>query len=310
MFNRISPQALEVLKALSYFHFLTNNHLVELNVAASAHSLNAKALKELVPPRDDNGNVRSGNGRMRSKYLCNNLRFGGIKDGSGKKQVKVAYLHYLTERGRKFLYWALNDEIEALGEDFEIWIPKPNDTLSNDYFHRCNYVYAHIYLRRWAQLAGAEIDFFTHYYQANPNRSELRGHPPSINQVIWNPQKNSAATPDGLCGITHNGKSRLFVVEMHRHTETKRVIDQLYRNMRATAAIRAKFPDYPTTNDPFVLSIYTEPTIMAAVRKRISRNPSFAPVLKGLLFASLEDLKSGFADAWKYADGTAVNLFR
>ena len=60
MFNRISPQALEVMKALSYFHFLTNNHLVELGVAASAHSLNAKAIRELVPKRDDNGNVRTG----------------------------------------------------------------------------------------------------------------------------------------------------------------------------------------------------------------------------------------------------------
>ena len=115
----------------------------------------------------------------------------------------------------------------------------------------------------------------------------FRGRPPSVNQVIWNPQKNSAATPDGLCGITHNGKSRLFVVEMHRHTETKRVIDQLYRNMRAAAAIRAKFPEYPTTNDPFVLSIYTEPKIMAAVQKRVNQNPSFAPSAERALLVCL-----------------------
>lgn len=98
MFNRISPQALEILKALSYFHFLTNNHLVELGVAKSAHSLNVRAIRELVPKRDDNGNVHTGSGRHRAKYLCNNLRFGGVSDGSGKKQVKTAYLHYLTER--------------------------------------------------------------------------------------------------------------------------------------------------------------------------------------------------------------------
>lgn len=306
MFNRISPQALNVLKALSYFHFLTNNHLVELGVAKSTHSLNVKAIRELVPKRDDNGNVRTGNGRMRAKYLCNNLRFGGLDDGSGQKQVKTAYLHYLTERGLNYLYWACEDELDP---EHELWIPKPNDTLSTDYFHRCNYIYAHIYLRRWAQQSGAEIDFFNHYYQTDTNRPMFRGRPPSVNQVIWNPQKQSTATPDGLCGITYNGKSRLFVVEMHRHTDTKRVIDQLYRNMRAGAAIRAKFPEYETANDPFVLSIYTKPEIMRAVQKRIATNPSFAPVLKGVLFASLEELKSDFENAWEYADKSDVPLF-
>ena len=306
MFNRISPQAQEVLKALSFFHFLTNNHLVELGVAKSAHSLNVKAIRELVPKRDDNGNVRTGNGRHRAKYLCNNLRFGGLSDGSGQKIVKTAYLHYLTERGRNYLYWAFEDEIDP---DEEIWIPKPNDTLSNDYFHRSNYIYAHIYLRRWAQQFGAEIDLFTHYYQADPHRQMFRGRPPSVNQVIWNPEKQSAATPDGLCGVTYKGKSRLFIVEMHRHTDTKRVIDQLYRNMRAGAAIRAKFPEYPTTNDPFVLSIYTKPEIMRAVQKRVLGNPTFEPVLKGLLFATLDGLKGNFSTAWQYADNSPAPLF-
>lgn len=307
MFNSITPQALEVLKALSYFHFLTNNHLVELGVAKSAHSLNVKAIPSLVPPRDENGNVRTGTGKHRAKYLCNNLRFGGISNKQGKKQIKTAYLHYLTERGRNYLHWACGDEIDP---DDDIWVPKPNDTLSNDYFHRCEYVFAHIYLRRWAQQSGAEIDFFNHYYQADDDRPEARGRPPSVNQVTWNPQRNAVATPDGLCGITYKGRSRLFVVEMHRHTDTKRVIDQLYRNMRAGAAIRAKFPEYETANDPFVMSLYTEANIMRAVQKRIRENPTFAPVLKGIVFARLDDLQTDFAAAWRYADNSPVVLFQ
>lgn len=137
----------------------------------------------------------------------------------------------------------------------------------------------------------------------------FRGRPPSINQVVWNPQKQSAATPDGLCGITYKDKSRLFIIEMHRHTDTKRVIDQLYRNMRAGAAIRAKFPEYETTNDPFVLSIYTKPEIMRAAQKRIATNPSFTPVLKGIVFACIDDLKGGFSTAWQYADTSPAPLF-
>lgn len=131
-----------------------------------------------------------------------------------------------------------------------------------------------------------------------------------LDNLIEDDYNTYTGTPDGLCGITHNGKSRLFVVEMHRHTETKRVIDQLYRNKRADAAIRAKFPEYETTNDPIVLSIYTKPEIMRAAQKRVATNPSFAPVLKGLFFASLEDLKTGFDDAWRYADNMPATLFK
>jgi len=303
MFTRIPPASLEVLKALSFFHYLNNDQLVELGIAKSDHSLNAHALRYLVPRRDKTGNVVLDKSKQKAKYLCNNLKYGNKE--AAKKGVKLPYLHFMTQRGKDYLYWACEDELTY----DDIWFPKPKEALTNDYFHRTNYVSTHIYIRRWAQIAGAEIDFATHDYQADPNKPPARGRPASINEIIWDQANNKEAKPDGIFGIDHKGKKRVFLVELHRTTQTKLVVEQLYRNFRAGPAIRAKFHDYPVANDPFILSVHDKPGVLKATRKRVMETPAFDPVRKGVLFAQLEDLRAGFADAWTYADGSPVPLF-
>ena len=48
---------------------------------------------------------------------------------------------------------------------------------------------------------------------------------------------------------------------------------------------------------------------MANVAKRVATNPSFAPVLKGILFSELDELSSAFGEAWRYADGEKARVF-
>ena len=305
MFVRIPPASLEVLKALSYFHYLTNEQLVELGVANSVHSLNAWAMQSLVPKRDRLGNVALDKGKLKAKYLCNNLRFGG--DAERSKQGKQPYIHFMTEAGRNYLYWACEDEL-LNSED--IWIPKPKDALSNDYFHRIDYVTAHIRFRKWAAQSGAVIDFAHHDYQGDPNRPLERGRPVSINQIVWDERTGKKAKPDGIYGIDYKGKKRLFLVEMHKSTATKQVLEQIGRNFNAAPAINAKFHDYPTPNDPFVLSVHYNHSTLKATKRRALEIPALAPFLPGLMFAHLDDLRDGFAGAWSYADDREVKMFQ
>ena len=71
--QKLPKQSLEVLKALSYFHYLTNQQLLNLGVAKSADSLKNWALAKLLPPPQS----KAPNGAKHlSRYYCNSLRYG------------------------------------------------------------------------------------------------------------------------------------------------------------------------------------------------------------------------------------------
>ena len=302
MFERIPPASAKVLRELCHFHFLNRPQMVELGISKSVDSLGIHALPPLAPPRDKDGNEHVPKGKKRNSYLCFTYRYAN--SDPKERGTKQSYVYYLTPAGLDYAQWRFAEELE--NED--IWIPKERAELSNVFFHRRDYVSTHIYLRQWAKDAGAMIDFFTHDYQGDPSHRG-QGRPTSINQVVCNDRRWKTATPDGLLGLTHQGKSRIFSLELHRRTPTTKVVEQIYRNFQSTEGIAATFPGYPTSNDPFMLSVFTEPHIMRASKKAVLEHDAFRLVLKGLLFASLDDLAQDFAQAWTYADNTPAMMF-
>lgn len=288
----LPPAAIKILRALCYFHYLTKPQMVELGLAKSVASLDNHAMPFLAPRRDKTtGKEVLPKGRRKSSFLCQSLTYG-LLDNSDKAG-KNHYMYYLTQAGLDRAYWEFEDEFENEGGDLQakdLWIPAEHDSLSNDYHHRRHYVSAHIAIRQWADKVGATIDFWQHYYQADPKRPKVHGRPPSINRVMWDEQNRKYCTPDGLLGITHEGKSRIYILELHHKTPTKLVVDQLYRDFRASQIIREKFADYPTKNDPFVLSTFVKSDELTATKTRLESNRLFKPVRKGWLSCSLDTL--------------------
>jgi len=295
--QKLPKQSLEVLKALSYFHYLTSQQLVDLGIAKSVDSLNNWALAKLLPPPKAKG------GKHRpSRYFCNSLRYGNTD--ATQAGVKLPYMHYMTQRGLDYLKWACEEELT--GE--KIWIPTPKEVLTNDYFHRQHYVDAHICIRRWAQNVGAEIDFWNHDYQGDRTEPvNSIGRPPSVNSITLS--DGSEIKPDGIFGMTCNGESRLFVLELHNRTPPKGVVAQLHRNFIALETVRAKFLEYSVRNDPIVLSIHSDQTTLTSVRSRIAQNGIFENVKRGLLFALLADLKNCTQSSWTHYDDSQSDLF-
>lgn len=299
---RIPAASTKILRELCYFNFLNNTQMVLLGISKSEPSLGVHALPPLAPRRDKNGDEHIPRGKRRSDYLCGTYRYAN--SDPKEKGTKQRYVYYLTPAGLEYAKWKFADEFEEV----EVWVPPDQEELSNDFFHRRDYVTAHILLRQWARQSGAELDFFTHYYRGDPAHRG-RGRPPSINQVKCDDRRWKTATPDGLLGLTHKGRSRLFVLELHRRTETRKVVEQIYRNFKAMDAINVRFADYPTQNDPFMLSVFSDPGDMPRVKKMVRETRAFDPVLKGLMFASLDELGREFASAWAYADNRTANLF-
>ncbi len=308
----LPPASLNILKALSIYHYLTKPQMVELGLAASVASLENHALPRIAPTLDkDTGEEKIPRGKRQDAYHARSLRNGDFPPGERPK--KADYMYYLTSKGLDEVYWAFEEEFlsELAEQPFdEIWLPKEKKKLTNEYFHRRAYIDVHIALRRWAAQSGAKLDFITHDYQGDPHRPKLRGRPPSVNHVVWDERRQRRIKPDGLLGLTIGDVSRLFVLELHGEgSETALVIDQLYRNFTAAPAILAKFPHYETSNNTFVLSVHTRPEVLATVKTQVLTNPVFADVLPGLFFAQLDHLKTDFSAAWHYADGRLVEMF-
>lgn len=310
--SHIPPAAANILKALCSYHFLTKPQMVELGLARSVGSLDNHALLYLAPKRDkQTGQEVIPKGKRKSAFLCRSLTYG-LRDDTDKPG-KNHFMYYLTPAGLDRAYWELEPDFRQGKNDLQpdtLWIPSEHERLSNDYHHRRHYVSAHIAVRQWAARVGAKIDFWHHYYQSDPHRPKLHGRPPSINRVHWEETKRQDATPDGLLGITYQGKSRLFVLELHHRTPTKLVTEQLYRDFRAGRAIRAKFIDYPVASDPFVLSVFTDANDQRNAQTHVLAQRTFDPVAKGLLFTSVPELSEHFAEAWVYADGSPSRVFQ
>lgn len=290
--THLPPAAIKILRALCYFHYLTKPQMVELSLAKSVGSLDNHAMPYLAPKRDNQtGQEILPKGKRKSAFLCDSLAYG-LRD-MNDKPGKNHFMYYLTQAGLDRAYWEFEAEFQNSDGDLQaddLWIPSPHEQLSNDFHHRRHYVSAHIAIRQWAARVGAKIDFWQHYYQADPNRPKLHGRPPSRNRLVWDDMGRKHCTPDGILGVTHEAKSRIYILELHHRTPTKLVIDQIYRNFRAARAVKEMFPEYPTDSDPYVWSVFTDTADLKAVERQIDSSRVFDAVRQGLILKTISNL--------------------
>lgn len=269
----LSSQQIHALEALAQFQYLTTAQLMDCRVSKSLPVIRNKVLYYLVETH-----------RPFAKY-----RDFGTLPGKGR----LSRIYYLTKRGAEAVALYLEEDLT------HILYPKGGVQFTSDYFHRVSFVDVHIACRKWAELQGNEVDFFTAYFdKLGSNRS--RDSPlTSKNKVMLN---HKIFIPDGITRVSIHGKEQLFLIEVHKGNNTKRITEQLNRHIDAMAqGVFTQRYDHPRAS--FVLSIYEKQGILESVRQRMLEIADFKAFEGVFLFNTLEQIKQDFAQGWIHANG-------
>lgn len=115
-------------------------------------------------------------------------------------------------------------------EEEEILIPKGRATyFSQDYFHRKYTIDTQIAIHQEAKKQGMEVSFFVRYF--DKVGSARKGGLTSLAKI--NIDSKNFIIPDGIFMIDRGGEQYLYCLEIYNGKDTKRVVNQLKKHIRA-----------------------------------------------------------------------------
>ena len=210
-------------------------------------------------------------------------------------------VHHLTKQGRNIL-----SQIEGI--EFEGTTNAKRQPFSALFArHRFAQVDFHINLRQWCERRGdaepwLELQDFVRPTITGKSRGKAITElevPGLINTII----------PDGIfaVGLT-TGQTAVYLVEIHRATQSKAVTEQLNRYFEVikSGVIQQK---YGYAVNPIICSVHHQASVLASVKARLNAHLGFAPFKHNFVFHALDDLNANFTGGWHFADGTAANPF-
>lgn len=273
-FSVFSPQQWKVLQALSLYRFLTVDQMLRLGISKNAKSLRDKTLFAL-----------------RHHKCIHSEKIGSF----------LPDVHHLTKHGRDLLSQIEGVEIAgsatAKRQPFSALFAR----------HRFAQVDFHINLHQWASRRGdADLvlelqDFIRPSGKGQAGRKSITelAVPGLVNTII----------PDGIFAVSlTTGQTAVYLVEVHRSTQSKAVTDQLskYFEVIKSGAIGQK---YGHAVNPIICSVHHQPAVLASVKARLTAHPGFAPFKHNFVFHGLDDLNAQFTSGWHFADGKVANPF-
>ncbi len=221
----LSEKQLQALEALSTYRYLTAQQLVDLNIASSTTNARDQIFSKLET------------GRQPLAKAHNAGRFIGYG--------QLPYIHYLTKYGAIALAEYYRVPLE------KIIYPKGGVQFQRDIFHRIKVIDYHIKFRQWAKQHGYRITIADMYF--DKIGSQRQGGQVSKTKVILS--DGSFIEPDAILGIQHQGQDSIYVLEYHRHTDKKRVAQQLSKVRQAIDSDGAINRKYQVNTRPLLLSI-------------------------------------------------------
>lgn len=286
MIEVIPPSVVKALDALATYEYMTSEHMVAAGVVSH--------------PGDFLKRIRDRLHRTR-KPLIERKPINMID-----KRFRVHDVYCLTRHGADYAA-----EVLERNRD-EILFPKGLVQFqSHDYFHRMGWIHTHIALRNWAAKSGNDVKFVRSYHTkigAQRGKGALRSKAITRIEFGRDVLGGSFLEPDGIAYFSDGDKQRLCAVEVHRATDTKRIVRQLERHMHAISlgTLSREFShDYAN----FVLSIHERETTFNHVRQRILQLPDFAAFSPLFLFNTLNQVKADFSQGWVFANGTNADFF-
>lgn len=272
----LSAKPLEALHALSIYRFLTVSQFVKLGIGASDASVRKNILPKLHRSR---------------KPLAKKRKLGNF----------LPEMHYLTEHGAKHLAEVYKQPIENF--------PYPKGQVQFGAMfakHRIAQVDFHIGFRQWANSRpDVEILFTDMDFDIIGSRRQGNFTPKT--EIIL-PNDSTPIVPDGIFGVEINGESRIYVLEVHRTTETKAVTKQLKRYIEVLE-IGAVATKYGIETSPLICSVHMKDNVKKGVLLTMRRMQEVQAVKGAFLFNTFDLIKLDFSRGWTFADSRLASPF-
>ena len=272
----LPPEPRRALIALSMFRFLTPKQFVRLGIGASDTVVRDYVLRRLE-------------GRYRP--LSKSKKIGQF----------LPKVHYLTKHGAEELAEMYRLPVEEF--PYPIGAVQFGEMFAR---HRFAQVDFHIGLRMWAntrddtEVAFVDMDFDvsgSRRYGTMEKKSE-----------IPLPNSNKPVIADGIFGLMVNDRPLIYVLEVHRTTQTKSVAIQIQRYMDVLESGAVGFK-YNMQTSPLILSVHTKENVLKGVKQHLMNTPDFEAFKPAFLFNTTEQINKDFSKGWTFADDTHAHPF-
>ena len=268
----ISPKAQLILESLGRFKYLTASQMLALGIAKH------------------DSNLRPILAKLRDLKYCDQLSFGFMPQVG-----KLENFHYLTKVGAELIATATY-HIDDLKE---IKYPRNTGSLfANDYLHRKSTIdfYTAFYL--WTKQHQIEIIEANYYFDtrgANHVKNAEKGSLESRNKLILN--DTAFITPDFIARINGDNRDYLFIAEIHRGADTKRLFKQLlwHASIAGEGIAQEKY-DYNRGIKVYIALEKSE--LIPLIIKRIKETPELDGFRDMFLFTSLAAMANDFFGSW------------
>lgn len=282
MTGLLTETQLKFLRLLTRTGFATNKHLAQMQIN-----------------RLQNSNNHITDRLLKGNYIGRVMVNASF--GTGRK-----VMFYITKRGAKFI--ADNDGIplESLayttysGGIKKAHIDGEVSLVRTDFAHKERYISTFLALENYLENTDYLISDFYHYYQLKGDK----GTSLTINDKNFRPDGIVFCEP-----ITPQKPTFAYVIEIHRHSDRRRIIMQLLQHIEAIKqqSIKARFGfDKPY----FVLSVFTDENlaVMKSVILELQTFDEWQYIQKFFMFAKLDDLLQNFYAGAVYFSGSKKPL--
>ena len=267
----------EALMSLSIYRFLTVKQFVRLGIGASEASVRKNILPKLHRSR---------------KPLAKKRKLGRT----------LPDVHYLTEHGARYLSELYKLPIE------EFPYPKGQVQFGEMFArHRFAQVDFHIGFRKWADSRDdVEVLFTDMDFDIIGSRRQGTF---TKKTEIRIPNETTPIVPDGIFGVNIKGEARIYILEVHRKTETKAVTEQLKRYMEVlkTGAVAEK---YRLEISPLICSVHMKYNVLKGVKAALTQTDGFDELRGAYLFNTTNRVREAFGKGWGFADDSIAMPFR
>ena len=272
----LPPEPLKALLALAMFRFLTPQQSVRLGIASSD-----TVMRDYVFARLE----------KRPRPLAKSKKVG----------TWLPKVHYLTKHGAE----ELADMYKLPIDQFPY--PKGQVQFGETFArHRFAQIDFHIGMRQWA-LSRGDTDFTFAHMDFDVSGSYQTGNLKKPSQIDL-PDNPTPIIADGIFKIEVNDTPLIYVLEVHRTTETKRVAFQIQRYIDALECGAISFK-YSVQTSPFICSVHTKDHVLRGVKKHLLNLPEFQAFKSAFLFNTTEQLANDFSEGWHFADNTPAQPF-
>lgn len=280
----LTPAQQRVILSMAKYRYMTVKLFILAGVAESETTLRSRILYRLHK-------------RLRGNLLQ-------VKAFTGQViSERAGHIYALTNHGAAVA-------AELLGTDTDdIIYPKGGIKFKSDYEHRLSYIEFCIHMNKWAsERIERDILHMSHYYdETGSNRLGTIAR--SVNSFPHPKDNTRTLTPDGLFFLHTGTKRRALAMELHRTTDTGRVVEKLLLLAHLTqSGVISKHLKHDAAN--FVLSVSQTPRAGELVRQRIMEEAGFRAYMPLFLFNDMETIRrDGFGKGWRTADGKEIEIF-